>query len=69
MTTGEYNFCFRLSPFDCTASKEEPELGLEHIVLQQGCVSETKVGCMVEQEFLAGGTGTRLPGEHRYMQS
>ena len=41
----------------------------EHIVLQQGCVSETKVGCMVKQEFLAGGTGTRLPGEHRYMQS
>ena len=36
----------------------------ERIVLQQGCVSETKVGCIVEQEFLAGGTGTKLPGEH-----
>ena len=26
MTTGENSFCFRLSPCDCTASKEE--LGL-----------------------------------------
>ena len=24
MTTGENSFCFRLSPCDCTASKEEP---------------------------------------------
>ena len=31
VTTGEYSFCFRLSPCDCTASKEEPGGGTGNV--------------------------------------
>ena len=52
VTTGEYSFCFRLSPFDCTAtaSKEEPGVGVRtYNTSTPYLFPETRVGYWVQQ--------------------